>query len=39
MTVKMIQDPKKEWRHRAKRYKKCLTNTWKFKQQTELEIQ
>ena len=25
--AKMIQDLKKEWRHRPRRYKKCLTNS------------
>ena len=27
MTVKMAQDLKKEWRHRLRRYKKCLTKS------------
>ena len=29
MIVKMIQDLKTEWRHRSRRYKKCLTKTYK----------
>ena len=28
--IKMIQDLKKEWRHRMRRFKKCLTNRQKI---------
>ena len=27
MIVRKIQDPGKEWRHRLRRYKKCLTKS------------
>ena len=29
MTVKMIQDLRKRMEHRLRRYKKCLTKSWK----------
>ena len=35
MIVKMIQISEKEWRHRLRRYKKCLTKR-RFKEQTEM---
>ena len=35
MIVKMSQISEKEWRHRLRRYKKCLTKR-RFKEQTEM---
>ena len=39
MIVKMIKDLGKEWRQRLRRCKKCLTKTYKIKEQTNRDEQ